>query len=158
MADPTSVYLSVLVIGVVLTVVVGQILLRSGRPFLEDVFEQPQRVESVTRMLVVLFHLVVLGVVALVATIDVTFDSAVETVAARLAFILLVLGAAHAGTLLVLARLRRRRREQLLFDEMNAMAGDARRGGTQSDGQGHPDGQPRSGDGNTAVEPGGPGR
>jgi hypothetical protein len=158
MADPTSVYLSVLVIGVVLTVVVGQILLRSGRPFLEDVFEQPQRVESVTRMLVVLFHLVVLGVVALVATIDVTFDSAVETVAARLAFVLLVLGAAHAGTLLVLARLRRRRREQLLFDEMNAMAGEARRGSTQSDGQDHPDGQPRSGDGYPAVEPGGPGR
>lgn len=127
MANPDGIYLTVLLVGVVLTVVVGQILVRSGRPFLADVFARPETVSSVTRLLVVLFHLVVLGVIALVATIDVTFDNAVETVVVRLGFVLLVLGAAHGGTLLLLARLRKRRHEQLLLDEMNAQAEQARR-------------------------------
>jgi hypothetical protein len=131
MADPNSIYLSVLIAGVVLTVVVGQILVRSGRPFLEDVFDRPETVSSVTRLLVVLFHLIVLGVIALVATIDVTFDNPLETIVVRLGFVLLVLGGAHAGTLLVLARLRKRRHEQILLDEMNAQAEQARRGRAQ---------------------------
>lgn len=131
MADPNSIYLSVLIAGVVLTIVIGQILIRSGRPFLEDVFDRPETASSVTRLLVVLFHLVVLGVIALVATIDVTFDNPLETIVVRLGFVLLVLGGAHAGTLLVLARLRKRRHEQILLDEMNAQAEQARRGRAQ---------------------------
>lgn len=131
MADSDSIYLTVLVVGVVLTVVIGQILIRSGRPFLEDVFARPETVSSVTRLLVVLFHLIVLGVIALVATIDVTFANPVETIVVRLGFVLLVLGAAHAGTLLVLARLRKRRHEQMLLDEMSAQAEHARRARTQ---------------------------
>ncbi|HEY2724366.1 MAG TPA: hypothetical protein VGI84_06745 [Pseudonocardiaceae bacterium] len=183
MADSNSIYLMVLATGVVLTVVVGQILVRSGRPFLEDVFDRPETVASVTRLLVVLFYLVVLGVIALVATIDVTFNNPVETMVVRLGFVLLVLGVVYAGTLLVLARLRKRRHEQMLLDEMNAQAEQARRARPQpfdaqgvgaprahtnpTAGQTYPgraayEGQPQSGQQPTgeypAIEPGSQGR
>lgn len=127
MADPTSIELIVLGIGVVLTLVVAQVLVRSGRPFLRDSFERPETAASVTRLLVVLFHLVVLGVIALVATIDVTLGNPVETLVVRLGFVLLVLGATYGGTLLLLWRLRKRRGEQLLLDEMSEQASTARR-------------------------------
>lgn len=130
MADPVSTYLTVLLIGIVLTVVVGQILVRGGRPIVEDAFREPETARSVTRLLVVLFHLVVLGVIALVATIDVTFDHPVQTIVVRLGFVLLVLGAAYAGTLFVLARLRARRRVQMLL----AAQEEQRQAGTRPDG------------------------
>lgn len=120
MDDPLNVYLTVLFIGVGLTLVVGQILVRSGRPFLEDVFRSPGTASSVTRLLVVLFHLVVLGIIALIASIDITLDHPVQTIVVRTGLVLLVLGMAYAATLLVLARLRARRRDQLLTDEHNA--------------------------------------
>lgn len=119
-------YFVVLFIGVVLTVVVGQILVRSARPFLQDVFQRPESAASVTRLLVVLFHLVVLGVIALVATIDITLDHPFQTIVVRVGLVLLVLGAAHAGTLLILARLRERRRIQLSLEEQAAEAEQAR--------------------------------
>lgn len=117
MADPVGAYLVVLFIGIALTVVVGQILIRSARPFLQDVFKKPGSAASVTRLLVVLFHLVVLGVIALVATIDITLDHPIQTFVVKLGLVLLVLGAAHGGTLLLLARLRERRRMQMSIDE-----------------------------------------
>lgn len=122
MADPVSTYLTVLLLGIVLTVVVGQILIRSSRPVLADVFREPETARSVTRLLVVLFHLVVLGVIALVATIDITLAHPVQTIVVRLGLVLLVLGAAHGGTLFVLTRLRARRRMQLRLDERTAQA------------------------------------
>lgn len=117
-----NVYLAVLLIGIALTVVVGQILIRSARPFLQDAFKKPESAASVTRLLVVLFHLVVLGVIALVATIDITLDHPVQTIVVRLGLVLLVLGAAYAGTLLLLTRLRERRRVQMSIDEQAEQA------------------------------------
>lgn len=120
-------YLTVLFLGIVLTIVVGQILIRSGRPFLADVFREPETARSVTRLLVVLFHLVVLGMIALVATIDVTLAHPIQTIVVRLGLVLLVVGAAYAGTLFVLARLRARRRGQMLLAEQE----QARQAGAQ---------------------------
>lgn len=125
MADPIGTYLTVLFIGVVLTVVVGQILIRSGRPFLEDVFREPETARSVTRLLVVLFHLIVLGVIALVATIDITLGHPIQTIVVRLGLVLLVVGAAYGGTLLVLTRLRTRRRMQMRLDDRAMQAEQA---------------------------------
>lgn len=131
MVDPVSTYLTVLFLGIVLTIIVGQILIRSGRPFLEDVFPEPETARSVTRLLVVLFHLVVLGVIALVATIDITLAHPIQTIVVRFGLVLLVLGAAHAGTLFVLTRLRARRRMQLRLDERNAQAEQVRQAQAQ---------------------------
>jgi protein-S-isoprenylcysteine O-methyltransferase Ste14 len=131
MTDPVSTYLTVLFIGIALTIAVGQILIRSGRPFLADVFREPETARSVTRLLVVLFHLVVLGVIALVATIDITLAHPIQTIVVRVGLVLLVVGAAYGGALLVLTRLRARRRVQMLLDEKAAQAEQARQAQSQ---------------------------
>ncbi|MFN2496803.1 MAG: hypothetical protein ABR608_12975 [Pseudonocardiaceae bacterium] len=133
--DDVSIYLTVLFIGIGLTVVVGQILVRSGRPFLEDVFPHRETASSVTQLLVVLFHLIVLGIIALVASIDVTVGPPIQTIVVRIGLILLVLGVAYGGTLLLLTRLRARRREQLLTDEHNAQVERAQQAQAQQHGQ-----------------------
>ncbi|MGH4026808.1 MAG: hypothetical protein ACRDRV_19725 [Pseudonocardiaceae bacterium] len=157
MTDPASTYLAVLFIGIALTVAVGQILIRSGRPFLQDVFRDRDTATSVTRLLVVLFHLIVLGVIALVATIDITLDHPVQTIVVRVGLVLLVVGAAYGGTLLLLARLRARRRLQLLIEEETEQARHTQppQYGHQGLGAQYPPGSP--GQTYPVIEPG-PGR
>lgn len=139
MDDPLNIYLTVLFIGVALTVVVGQILIRSGRPLLADAFRRPETASSVTRLVVVLFHLIVLGIIALIASIDVTLGHPVQTIVVRIGLVLLVLGVAYAGTLLMLTRLRARRREQLLIDEHNAALERSQQAQAQAQQYGQPD-------------------
>lgn len=130
--DPTGVYLTVLVIGVALTFLVGQVLVRAGQGFLNDVFDDTVAARSVNRLVTLLFHLVVLGFVALITTVDVPTDGVFETVLTKVGVILLVIGAGHGLTLLVLGRIRARRREQDIVDEMAAQVEQSRqfRGGT----------------------------
>jgi len=113
-------YLLVLVLGLGLTLVVGQVLLRTGQDYLAEVFSNTRTARSVNRLLGLLFHLVVLGILAIISTIDVPVDGELQTVVTKLGVILLVLGAAHGATMLVLARIRARRHEQDLADEMTA--------------------------------------
>lgn len=160
MADPASTYLTVLFIGIALTVAVGQILIRSGRPFLADVFRNPETATSVTRLLVVLFHLVVLGIVALVATIDITLDQPIQSLVVRIGLVLLVVGAAYGGTLLLLTKLRTRRRLQLVLEEEAMQVERARQAqapqyGQQGPGAQYPPGPPSQT--YPVIEPG-PGR
>lgn len=147
-------YLTVLFLGIVLTIVVGQILIRSGRPFLADVFREPETARSVTRLLVVLFHLVVLGVIALVATIDVTLAHPIQTIVVRLGLVLLVVGAAYAGTLFVLARLRARRRGQMLLAEQEQSRAQGQQYGQQGLGGQYPNTHPSAADTYPVTETG----
>jgi hypothetical protein len=124
MSDPVGTYLTVLLIGVGLTILVGQVLMRSARPFLEEVFERPETANSVARLLVLLFHLVVLGVLALVVSIDFTFDHPLQTIVVKLGLVLLVLGIAHGSTLVLLTRLRTRRRLRMEYEEKAAQAAE----------------------------------
>lgn len=96
-------YVLVLILGIVLTVAVGQILIRTGQAFLDEVFNDPNTARSVNRLLAVLFHLVVLGVLALISTIEVPVEGVLQTVVTKLGVVLLVLGAAHGSTMIVLA-------------------------------------------------------
>lgn len=119
--DSDGTYLLVLILSILLTVAVGQILFRSGEAFLDEVFNEPNTARSVNRLLAVLFHLVVLGIVlAVITSMDVPVQGVLQTVVTKLGLVLLVLGAAHGGTMLVLARIRSKRREQDLEDEMSA--------------------------------------
>ncbi len=120
MNDGVGINVTVLLIGLVLTLIVGQILIRAGQEFLEEVFNSRSTARSVSRLLAVLFHLVVLGILSLISTVDVPTEGAFQTVITKIGLVLLVLGAAHGGTMLALARIRSRRREQVLEDEMNA--------------------------------------
>lgn len=125
-AEPTWSYVLMLVLGTALTVLVGQILIRTGEGFLDEVFEDKQTAKSINRLLAVLFHLVVLGVLALISTMEVPGEDPLQIIVTKLGVVLLVLGAAHGSTMLLLARIRSKRREQELADEMSAQFDQSR--------------------------------
>jgi hypothetical protein len=118
----TNAYIAFLIIGTGLTLLVGQMLIRSGRPYLEEVFGDRKVATSVTRLLAVLFHLLVLGVLALISIIDVPVDGTLQAMVAKLGIVLLVLGIAQFGTMVVLSKLRERRLAQQLLLEGSPQA------------------------------------
>lgn len=110
MADPIDLYVIVVLLGVVLTIMVGLILYRAGGPFLEEVFDDPQRAHSINGLLMVLLNLVVLGVLGLISVVDIPWaQGRLQLMVAKLGVVLLVLGAAHGLTMYGLGRVRSRR-------------------------------------------------
>ncbi|HXV94844.1 MAG TPA: hypothetical protein VD813_16180 [Pseudonocardia sp.] len=103
-------YVTLLVISVALTVAVGRVLVVAGQPFLQDVFHDERVSRSVSRLLSVLFHLVTLGVLAIISVAEVRADGALQSVVVKLGVVLLVLGIAYGISMLVLIRIRERRR------------------------------------------------
>ena len=77
-------------------------------------------------MLVAFFHLLVLGVIALVSTIDVGAESFVELIVKKTGWVLLVLAVAHGITMIILTRLRNQWREQQLLAEAEPPDGPGR--------------------------------
>jgi len=65
----TNAYLSFLAIGIVLVLIDGQVIYRSGRGYLENSYGDAGAGASMTRLVTVLFHLVALGLLALLSTI-----------------------------------------------------------------------------------------
>lgn len=108
-------YVVFVALGIGLTLVVGQLLFHSGRVYLDELFADSRLASSVNGLLAVLFHLVVLGVLGIISTMDVPVDGAVQTVVTKLGVVLLILGMAHGSVMLVLGRLRTRRAEQQLL-------------------------------------------
>lgn len=110
--EPIDLYVAIVVFGAVITVLVGVLLYRNGEPFLTDVFGgDRERAIGTNRLLVVLFHLVVLGLLALMSVLEVPWaTSATQLVLTKLGMVLLVLGGAHGATMVVLTRIRVRRR------------------------------------------------
>lgn len=108
-------YLLFVTLGIALTLLVGQLAYRSGKVYLADLFADRAVADSVSRLLAVLFHLVVLGVLGIISTIEVPVEGAAQTVVTKLGVVLLILGLAHGAVLAVLARLRTRRAEQALL-------------------------------------------
>jgi len=100
----TNSYVTFLLVGALLVLVDGQVIYRSGRKFLQQSAPSASA-ESVTRLVTVLFHLVVLGVLALISTIAFPGGSSLPSVVGRIGVMLLVLALAHAITLGVLARM-----------------------------------------------------
>jgi hypothetical protein len=117
MAMDTNSYISFLVLGVVLVAIDGQIIYRSGRRYLEHSYGEAEASASMTRLVAVLFHLVVLGVLMLISTIDVG-GTPTEGVVIRLGVVLLLLAVAHGLTIAILARIRDRQMQEHLADEM----------------------------------------
>ncbi len=111
-------YVVFLIVGVVLVFVDGHLIRRSGATYLEEVYPDPKVADSVNRLITVLFHLAVLGILALMSTTEMNVGSAAETVVARTGVMLLVLAVAHGITIWVLARIRSRQREQRLKAEL----------------------------------------
>ena len=115
----TGTYLLVVVIGFVLTVIVGQILMKSGLGFLRDVFADHDVAASITRLLAVAYYLVALGFMSLVSTWEpFEIEGTVRYVVTKVGMILLFLGVLHVITLFVLARVRNNRRVQSVAASM----------------------------------------
>ncbi|HVV12789.1 hypothetical protein [Amycolatopsis sp.] len=110
----TNAYVAFLVVGVLLVAIDGQFIYHSGKRYLHNARGNPEVGASMTRLVTVLFHLVVLGALALISTIDFPGGSSLPSVVGRIGVMLLVLALAHAITLGVLARMR----EEQVVEEM----------------------------------------
>jgi hypothetical protein len=124
----TPTYLLIVVVGGLITLVVGQILMRSGIGFLRDVFDSEDAAVSANRLLGVLFHLVALGFLALISTYR-PFDveGRVQIVVTQLGGVLLLLGVLHGLALLLLARIRSKRRDESIETAMTSQYEQQRR-------------------------------
>jgi hypothetical protein len=110
-------YVTFLVLGIVLVVVDGQLIYHSGKGYLKRAYDE-EEATSMIRLAVVLFHLVVLGLLALVSLISVETGNATKDVVMKLGIVLLLLALAHAVTMAILARIRDRQMQQQLADQM----------------------------------------
>lgn len=126
--EGTGGYLALVVVGVAITVGVGQILLRPGQPFLEDVFQSKETSHSINRLLVVLFHLLTLGVLGMISVIDIDSITGVQQIVFKIGVVLLVVGIAYGISMLVLLRIRERRRQQKVSTDIDRSIAEQRRG------------------------------
>ena len=117
-------YITVLVIAIGLTVAVGRLLVVAGEPYLLEVFRDRKVTHSVNMLLSVLFHLVTLGVLAVISAIDIDLDSQLQTMVVKLGVVLLVLGIAYGISMLVLLRVRARRQADRISAEVSHKLAD----------------------------------
>lgn len=99
-------YLLILLIGAVIVIVDGQLVFRKSPAYLDEVYQNPARSRQVSGLVAVLFHLVMLGLVALVASIGLSENPSPRSIIARVGVLLLLTAFGHAGTMSVLSRLR----------------------------------------------------
>ena len=121
---PTALYIALLVVAVALTFLVGRLLITAGEPFLEEVFRDRAVTRSVNLLLSVLFHLITLGVLAIISVVDFTFADPLQTFVARLGVVLLILGVAYGISMLVLIRVRERRRADDISEQVSERLAD----------------------------------
>jgi hypothetical protein len=109
-------YLVYLLVSVGLTVVVGQVLSRSGRLFLVDALGgSDSAARGISNLIVVCFYLISLGFVALTMRSSgdsVTAGQAIQLVATKIGEVLLLLAVLYIACIVSLTRLRRRLRAQ----------------------------------------------
>lgn len=117
MSDTTQ-YLLLLAVSVALTFLVGRLLVTAGQPFLQEVFADRAVPRSVNLLLSVLFHLVTLGVLAVVSVIPFDAGAPLQTMVAKLGVVLLVLGVAYGISMLVLIQVRARRRADQISEQV----------------------------------------
>lgn len=110
-------YVTFLLLGIVLVVVDGQLIYHSGKGYLRRAYDDEQA-GAMMRLTAVLFHLVVLGLLALVSIIDIETGDPVKNVVVKLGVVLLLLALAHGVTMAILARIRDRQLQQQLADQM----------------------------------------
>lgn len=117
-------YIVLLAVSVGLTFLVGRLLVRAGEPFLQEVFHDEKVTRSVNLLLSVLFHLITLGVLAIISVTDVPGDNALQTFVVKLGVVLLTLGVAYGISMLVLIRVRERRRANEISEQVQERLAD----------------------------------
>jgi hypothetical protein len=117
-------YVVLLAVSVGLTFLVGRLLVRAGEPFLQEVFHDEKVTRSVNLLLSVLFHLVTLGVLAIISVTDVPADNDLQAFVVKLGVVLLTLGIAYGISMLVLIRVRERRRSDEISEHVQERLAD----------------------------------
>lgn len=119
-------YLVVLLIGVIIVVLDGQLILRNSPGYLAGVFG-PRPANRLALLVAVFFHLVMFGVVALVASLGLGPTPDARALIARIGVILLLTAVGHAITMVILSRMRQEQESSELA-ELAAEHSGARRG------------------------------
>lgn len=115
----TGMYVTLLVVSIALTFLVGRLLITAGEPFLQEVFQDAKVTRSVNLLLSVLFHLITLGVLAIISVADFADgEEPLQTFVVKLGVVLLVLGIAYGISMLVLIRVRERRRADQVSEQV----------------------------------------
>lgn len=117
-------YITLLVVSVALTFLVGRLLVTAGEPFLQEVFRDTKVTRSVNLLLSVLFHLITLGVLAIVSVVNLPAQNTLQTFVMRLGVVLLILGIAYGISMLVLIRVRERRRADDISEQVSERLAD----------------------------------
>jgi FtsH-binding integral membrane protein len=127
----TGMYITLLVVSIGLTFGVGRLLVTAGKPFLQEVFQDEKVTRSVNLLLSVLFHLITLGVLAIISVVNIVGnDDPFQTLVARLGVVLLVLGIAYGISMLVLIRVRERRRADQISEHVQERLAERSMGST----------------------------
>lgn len=116
----TAMYITLLVVSVGLTFLVGSLLVKAGQPFLQEVFQDEKVTRSVNLLLSVLFHLITLGVLSMVSVLELgnAEERPLQAFVMRLGIVLLLLGVAYGVSMLVLIRVRERRRAAQIHEQV----------------------------------------
>src|SRR4029079_6907386 len=114
----TAEYITLLVISIAITIVVGRILVVSGEPFLQEVFQDEKVTRSVNRLLSVLFLLITIRVLTIISVWNIDVGSQLQNMVVKIGIVLIVLGIAYGISLLVLIRIRERRRATQIAEEV----------------------------------------
>jgi amino acid transporter len=120
----TAEYITLLVISIVITIAVGQVLMMSGQPFLQEVFQDEKVTSSVNRLLSVLFYLITIGVLTIISVWSIDIGSQLQNMVVKLGIVLIVLGIAYGISMLVLMRVRERRRADQISEEVQLKLSD----------------------------------
>lgn len=110
-------YLVLITLGATAVVLDGQLIRVNGYVYLRALHGDPDVARSVNRLITGLFHLVMLGLAALLSTVDLAMVNPAEVVITKLGIILLALAVAHAATMFALSRVSGRPHERFLREE-----------------------------------------
>ena len=120
----TAEYITLLVISVAITLLVGRLLVMSGQPFLQEVFQDEKVTTSVNRLLSVLFHLITIGVLTMISVWTLDVGTQLQNMVVKIGMVLIVLGIAYGISMLVLIRIRERRRASQISEEVQLKLSD----------------------------------
>ena len=120
----TAEYLTLLVISILITFAVGRLLVMSGQPFLQEVFQNERVTTSVNRLLSVLFHLITIGVLTIISVWSIDVGTQLQNMIVKFGIVLIVLGIAYGVSMLVLIRVRERRRADTISEEVQMKLSD----------------------------------
>lgn len=99
-------YMVLLLLGTLIVVIDGQLLYHNGKRYLADAGGGTNESgASMARLISVLFHLLALGILALISVVDIG-GTGTQAIVARLGIALLIVAIFHAIALGVLARFR----------------------------------------------------